>query len=233
MSAIPKSVSQPAEPAELHTGDRMTQEEFHRVYQSMPEHVKAELIGGIVYVASPLGLPHGQIDPALSTVLFVYAGHTPGVEVCSNTTVLLGHHSEPQPDAFLRVLPEYGGQSTTTSDKYVAGAPELVAEVAHSSRAIDLGAKRDDYTRNGVREYIVLSLKDQTTHWFDLSRDEQRPLPEDRILRSFSFPGLWIDTDAVLARDLGRIMDTLNQGLATTDHAEFVAKLAVVRRRNP
>jgi Uma2 family endonuclease len=69
----------------------MTQEEFHRVYEKMRDDVKAEPIEGILYVASPLGLPHGRTDPALITVLFVYSGRTPGVEVCRNTTVILGH----------------------------------------------------------------------------------------------------------------------------------------------
>jgi len=160
MSTIPRSAPRYSEPAELHNGDRMTREEFHQVYEKMPEHVKAELIGGIVYMASPLGLPHARSDPALTTVFFAYAGKTPGVEVCNNATVLLGRDSEPQPDVLLRVLPEYGGQSCTTADEYIAGAPELVAEVAHSSRAIDLGAKREDYARHGVREYLVPSIAD-------------------------------------------------------------------------
>ena len=32
----------------------MNREEFHRLYEQTPEGFKAELIGGIVYVASPL-----------------------------------------------------------------------------------------------------------------------------------------------------------------------------------
>jgi len=35
--------------APLHNGDRLTQAEFHRRYQSAPEKVKAELIEGAVY----------------------------------------------------------------------------------------------------------------------------------------------------------------------------------------
>ena len=44
---------------QLHSGDRLSREEFHRIYEQMPEDFKAELIGGIVYVASPMRLPHG------------------------------------------------------------------------------------------------------------------------------------------------------------------------------
>ena len=231
MSTIPRPSPTFYEPTELHNGDRMTQDEFHRVYAKMPEHVKAELIGGIVYVASPLGLPHGRTDPALISVMFMYCGRTPGVEVCSNTTIKLGHKSEPQPDTFLRVLPEYGGQSRTTDDEYVEGAPELVAEVAHSSRSIDLGAKRADYARNGVREYIVLSVEDQKVFWFDLAQDRELSIPEDGILRSLMFPGLWIDIQGLLARNSLRLMSTLDKGLVSAEHANFVATLEENRRR--
>jgi hypothetical protein len=37
----------------------MSREEFHRIYEQMPEDFKAELIGGIVYVASRLRRSHG------------------------------------------------------------------------------------------------------------------------------------------------------------------------------
>ena len=37
----------------LFNGDRMKQPEFHRRYEQYPDDVKFELIGGIVYMASP------------------------------------------------------------------------------------------------------------------------------------------------------------------------------------
>ena len=131
---------------ELHRGDRMTREEFHRIYEAMPEGFRAELIGGIVYVASPRKRRHGTNHLPLGTLFFAYEAHTPGVESGDDTTILLGEEGEPQPDLYLRILPEFGGQSLTTDNDYVEGAPELIAEVAQSSRSIDLHAKRDDYT---------------------------------------------------------------------------------------
>ena len=38
----------------LENGDRLTRYEFERRYQAMPRHQKAELIEGVVYLASPL-----------------------------------------------------------------------------------------------------------------------------------------------------------------------------------
>jgi Uma2 family endonuclease len=217
------------EPAELHTGDRMSRDEFHRIYEQTPEDFKAELIGGIVYVASPLRRSHGTHHAFWITLFGTYAGRTPGVEVSDNTTLLLGEDSEPQPDLYLRILPEYGGQSSTDKQDYVVGAPELVAEVAHSSRAIDLHAKRDDYARYGVREYLVLSLRDRRLHWIDLIQGIEREPDRDGIVRVQTFPGLWINRDALLAQDYGRLMESLEQGLATPEHAAFAASLAQAR----
>ena len=217
-------------PAALHSGDQMSRAEFHELYSRTPEDFRAELIGGTVYVASPLGLAHGTSDSILITIFTMYAAQTPGTQSSNNTTVFLGEDSEPQPDVFLRMLPECGGQSRTTADGYVAGAPELVAEVAHSSRAIDLGAKRKDYARHGVREYLVLSLDDQQVRWFDLTKDHELQTGPDGILRMTTFPGLWIDRDALLSQDYRRLTDTLQRGLAAPEHAEFVSKLAEVRQ---
>ncbi|PHK31558.1 hypothetical protein VF12_27900 [Nostoc linckia z15] len=64
----------------LESGDRLTRQEFERRYTAMPHVKKAELIEGIVYVASPLrfnshGKPHGDLIIWLGT----YKVATPGV----------------------------------------------------------------------------------------------------------------------------------------------------------
>src|SRR5687767_9616528 len=91
----------------LRGGERLSQAEFHRCYEAMPEDVKAELIGGIVYMSSPLRRRHGHKDFRLATVLGLYEWRTPGVEGSTNTTAILGDESEPQPDQALRIVPEY------------------------------------------------------------------------------------------------------------------------------
>ena len=228
MTAQPKLAPPPEperDPPQLHSGDRMTRLEFHRIYEQMPEDFKAELVGGIVYVASPLRRRHGTSHPLVSAVLMAYEGRTPGVETGDNTTILLGDDGEPQPDLYLRVLPEHGGQSKTTDDDYVEGAPELIVEVAHSSQAFDLHFKKNDYSRYGVIEYVVWTLADNRFHWFDLRAGRQMAPEGDGVLRVRAFPGLWIDGPALASRDYNRMMATLEQGLATPEHAAFVEQL--------
>jgi Uma2 family endonuclease len=229
MTAIPPRVARAMAIPELHNGDHVSREEFHRIYEQMPPNFKAELIGGIVYVASPLSRLHGNPHAMLTTLFGTYAVHTPGVETADNTTVLLGEEGEPQPDLFLRILPECGGQSRTTpDDQYVEGAPELIAEVAHTSRAIELHAKRRDYTRYGVREYLVLSVRDRRMFWFDLRADRELTPDADGIIRVHTFPGLWIDVEAILTKD-PRMIAVISQGLATPEHAAFVESLTQAR----
>jgi Uma2 family endonuclease len=215
----------------LVNGDRMKQPEFHRRYEAYPEDVKFELIGGIVYMASPLGRPHGLYHPELSGAFWLYKNATPGVELLDNATTILGEESEPQPDLELRILSEYGGRSRETEEDYVAGSPELLAEIAHSTRAIDMGQKRVDYERAGVSEYVVVCVEEQELHWFNFRTG--KPIRRNRqgIYKSKVFPGLWIDSRALLARDSARLIAVVQQGLASREHARFVKRLQAAHHK--
>jgi hypothetical protein len=90
MTAMPKPMPSAGLINEFHNGDRMSQREFHRIYGQMPEHVNAELIGGIVYMASPLKLPHGNRHLLLGAAFAFFEGNTEGVEASDNATVILG-----------------------------------------------------------------------------------------------------------------------------------------------
>ena len=107
-----------------------------------------------------------------------------------------------------------------------ATAPELIAEIAHSSRAIDLHAKRDDYTRYGVLEYLVVCLQERQLRWFDLRANRELPSDADGVFRLHTFPGLWVHGEALLTKDYRRLMAALEQGLATPEHATLVRRLA-------
>ncbi len=223
----------------LHSGDRMEQPEFHALYSQMPEGYHAQLIGGVVYEPSPAGYEHSRCHGDIVTLLRHYAGYTPGVESLVDATAILGTLDEAQPDVVLRIMPAFGGQSRNVhlkepaaedSCEYVAGAPELVAEVAHTSRDVDLRRKKRRYALAGVLEYIVFCLKPARLYWFNLARDAEMPPDGDGVFRSMVFPGLWIDSQALLQSDYKRGIDTLSRGLQSTEHAQFASKLANASR---
>lgn len=227
---LPVSPPIGAPPNELRNGDRLTQPEFHALYSGMPESFHAELIGGIVFVSSPLKRTHGRNHSPLGAVFLAYENATPGTESADNATVILGEDNEPQPDLLLRILPDFGGRSNTDADDYVTGPPELLAEVSASSRSIDLGLKRREYAEAGVLEYLVIDLRDHRLHWFDLVADRELTPDSDGVYRIKTFPALWIDPAALFDRDVRRLLATLDAGLATPEHAAFVARLAAARR---
>jgi Uma2 family endonuclease len=207
-------------------GEHLDQPTFHARYEAMPPGTRAELIGGVVHMPSPVGRAHGQAHVSAIVWLSYYAENTPGVEVLDNATTILGWRSEPQPDALLRILPECGGR-TRLERGYVRGAPELVIDVALATRYVDLGPKLSDYEQAGVLEYIVRALEPDEVLWF---RQEQGVLVSkaadaDGLFRSSTFPGLWLAPQALLEGDTRRLRAELDRGLATPEHAEFVANL--------
>ncbi len=217
-----RSVPVPA----LASGDRLTRVEFEHRYEATPEKFKAELIEGVVYVASPVRAFHGNPHFNLITWLGVYSIATPGTSGVDNTTTRLDLDNEPQPDALLRIAT--GGTSTISEDGYIEGTPELIAEIATSSAAIDLGAKKNAYRRNGVQEYLVWQTFENRFSWFRWQAEEFVLIQPDAegIIRSSTFPGLWLAVTALLEGRMIDVLNTLQTGLASPEHQAFVQKLA-------
>ena len=213
----------------LNNGDRLTRAEFERIYAARPEIKKAELIEGVVYMPSPARYrEHGE--PLFDAIgwLSMYKAATPGVTGGDNATLRLDFENEPQPDVLLRLPPKLGGNSRIGEDGYLEGAPELILEVSASSASYDLNQKRRAFARNGVPEYIVYLAYEQRVIWYVLRSgvyEEQRP-DEDGVLKSETFPGLWLLPDALLAGDLSRVLETLQRGLETEEHETYCAALA-------
>ncbi len=213
----------------LHSGDRLTRAEFERRYHAMPHTKKAELIEGIV-LPSPVSKAHAEIHSRMNTILGVYAANTPGVIAGDNATVRLDPDNDPQPDVYLRL--EESGNTITSADGYVEGAPELIVEIAASSSAYDLHDKKKAYRRNRVQEYIVWQIYEEKIVWFRLENEEYVEVKPDAkgILRSQLFPGLDLDTKAMLKGDVAKALKTLQTGLAAPAHKAFARQLAKARK---
>lgn len=213
----------------LESGDRLTRQEFERRYHAMPHIKKAELIEGVVYVASPVrARSHGQPHAAIVGWLMVYKAATPGVSLADNATVRLDTDNEPQPDALLRLGSEVGGNSQISDDDYIEGAPELIAEIAASSASYDLNDKLNAYRRNGVQEYIVWQIYENHLDWFRLQEGRYVSLEPDAagVIRSQVFPGLWLCVTALQEGNLAQVLAVLQEGLQAAEHQAFVERLS-------
>jgi len=87
--------------------------------------------------------------------------------------------------------------------------------------------KKRVYRRNGVQEYIVWQMYENKLDWFILTEGEYEPLqPDDNgVVRSFVFPGLWLDIAALLTRDMAKVITVLQSGLNLPEHAQFIELL--------
>lgn len=214
---------------QLQQGDRLTIEEFERRYEAMPELKKAELIDGVVYMSSAVRIDqHGDQHFNLIGWLFLYRMYTPGVQGGDNATLDLPQGmNRPQPDACLRIISEWLGQSSTDKRGYVRGAPELIGEVTASTASYDLHDKLRAFERNRVREYVVWRVEDRVIDWFVLRGNKFRRLGTEAggIYRSKVLPGLWLDAQALIRGDLQRVHRVVQEGVRTDEHRKFVERL--------
>jgi Uma2 family endonuclease len=208
-------------------GQRLTRDEFLRRWEAMPQLKRAELLGGVVSMPSPLSLPHGDADMLVALWLSHFSLATPGCKPSHNATWLMSEVDAPQPDLSLRILPEYGGKSRVER-QFGAGAPELVVEICLTSADRDLGEKFDLYQSAGVQEYLMVLLHERGVRCHRLIEGGYQEISgaEDGFLKSVIFPGLWLDAQALLAEDGPRILDVLARGLRSPEHAAFVERLA-------
>ena len=202
----------PIGPLLFESGDRLSREEFLKRWECAPGLKKAELIDGVVYLPSPVSLPHGSFDTIIQMVLNNYAANTPGCEPFSNTTWLM-LESAPQPDSSLCWVPATGKIETTKD--LATGAPELVIEIAVSRRSYDLGPKLALYQKAGVQEFVAVLIEEECIEWRVLESGSYRLMQADTagIFRSKVFPGLWIDSAALWRRDRGQLLAVLEQGV--------------------
>lgn len=240
MSTLAHSAASPKEAERippLQNGDRLTRAEFERRYNAMPDVHNAQLIEGVVHMPSPVSY-RGHCNPHFNLIgwLSMYTIGTPGVEGGDNGTLRLDLDNAPQPDAFLIVLPSHGGQGRIDAEDYIAGAPELVAEVSASTVSIDFHTKLNAYRRNGVREYVVWRVLDRVVDWFVLREGRYDALAAgaDLLLRSEACSGLWLDPAALIRGDMTRVAQVAQQGIASPEHAAFLTRLQqAAAQRNP
>ncbi|MGE0601578.1 MAG: Uma2 family endonuclease [Dehalococcoidia bacterium] len=190
----------------LENGDRLTSIEFERRYEAMPELKKAELIEGVVFLASPVSISHSRGQNTLATWLGTYAALHREVGAHSDGSVRLDPDNQFQPDIFL--WKTSGGTARIGDKDILDGAPELVVEVAASSVSRDLYAKKNVYRRNGVREYIVWRVRDAEVDWFELREGDyvRREPDSDGVIESVQFPGLRLPVQALLNGDVAAVL---------------------------
>jgi Uma2 family endonuclease len=167
----------------------LTFEEFCEIVN---EDRKADLIDGVIYMASPENTDANELFVWLMGLVDVYAEEKElGKVYGSRVAFRLGDHQGPEPDiAFVRK-----DRLHLVQRGHVRGAPDLAVEiVCPESIERDYEKKRQQYQDAGVPEYwIVDEIEEKVTLLRLDARGRYREVrPRKGVLRSEALPGFWI-----------------------------------------
>ena len=92
----------------------------------------------------------------------------------------------------------------------------LIARIEQSSRTYYLSDPRGVYR-----------VEDEAIDWFFLKRGkfQRLPMTKDGLYKSKTFPGFWLDPQALIDGDLEKVIEVVQQGIASPEHKRFVEKL--------
>lgn len=197
---------------QLNSGDVLDRDEYLRRYEAAHEKLKAERINGRVYLMNALrARQHGNPHLLLGGWLFTYAMSNPDLNLSDNATLHLDTSNDPQPDLCVY---RTGGRATLNDEGYLVGVPEMIVEIAGSSASYDFGEKRDVYEAAGVGEYLVFETIEGRIEWWRHDGSRFIDVPRQAMIyKSATFPGLWLDGEALRSADRFRLIETLRQGM--------------------
>jgi Uma2 family endonuclease len=177
---------------------RFTVEEYHRMIDAgiLHEDERVELIHGELVCSMPIGDRHAGCVNRLNFRMGTwFAGRT--LVSVQNPVVLAD--SEPQPDILL-LAPRH--------DFYASGKPrpadvQLLIEVADSTFDDDRDIKGPLYAENGITEYWIVNLNDDTVHVFrepqpDCTWSNIQQFTRSATLTVAALPGISVAVNDIL-----------------------------------
>jgi Uma2 family endonuclease len=171
----------------------VTVPEFYRL---VPDGQKADLIDGVIYMASPDSIRSNDLTGFIEFLLrgFNAARKIGGRVYVNRVAFRLARHRAPEPDvAYVR--PERIHLVSATD---VKGAPDIAVEVVSpESRTRDYRLKKRIYREAGVTEYWILDPQRDRFEFHQLVREKYRPmeLGREHNFRSQVLPGFWLDVN--------------------------------------
>lgn len=165
---------------------------FDEFVDLVPDGQKADLIHGVIYMASPENIEHNNLVTWLDRVVGTVVEELKlGTLTVNRVAYRLGEHESPEPD----VAVVLSHRLHLLKRGHVDGPPDLVIEiVSPDSVHRDYEDKREQYEAAGVKEYWILDQRTRTPTFLVLDGGKfvEVPVP-DHIYRSRVLPGLWLD----------------------------------------
>ncbi len=165
---------------------------FPEFMEIIREDQKADLLDGVIYMASPELVDHNELIVWLVTVIGLYANEKKlGALTIHRVAYRFDPKTAPEPDVAV-VLAE---RADVIRRGYIEGAPDLAIElVSPDSVDRDYELKRTLYERAGVREYWIIDPDEERATFLRLTENGFVEIdPDDHIFRSTVLPGLALD----------------------------------------
>lgn len=199
------------QPRLFRSGD-LTFEDFVDI---IPDGQKADLLDGVIYLASPENTDAADLLVWLTTVIggFVQARDLGKVFV-SRVAYRLDKKRSPEPD--LGFLPK--AREAKLRRGHIEGPPALAIEiVSPDSVARDYVQKRAIYEQAGVGEYWILDPDEQKATFLRLRSGRYKEIaPAKHMISSRIIPGLSLDVRWLLSSErpsaYGVLSDLLRAG---------------------
>jgi Uma2 family endonuclease len=169
---------------------------------------KADLIDGVIYVASPENTDANQLFLWLASIMNIYARRTKlGNVYASRVALRLDEEHGPEPDiAFVRAE-----HLDRVQRGFVAGAADLAVEiVSPESIERDYERKRELYQEYGISEYWIIDEEEQLVTLLRLRKGKYHQVRlQNGQLHSKVLAGFWLRPKWLWQQPLPDEIDTL------------------------
>jgi Uma2 family endonuclease len=173
---------------------------------------KADLIDGVIYMASP---DTRRSNSLAGLLYYLFEGYTAakelgGFALVNRYACKVSEFRAPEPDAGYVVQ----SRMQLVHENHMDGGPDIAVEiVSRDSRTRDYGEKRELYQSAGVTEYWIVDPLQHRVEFLRLSDNKYElvPLVENRIFQSAVIPGLWIDVQWLLSTPVPRAYQCLQE----------------------
>jgi Uma2 family endonuclease len=179
--------------------DLVTVDEF---FVLVPEGQKADLIDGVIYMASPDTLRNDQLAGFVKFLMQAFADtRNLGKVFGSRFAFQLSDIRAPEPDvAFVS-----NQRFHLVEEKKMVGGPDIAVEiVSRDSRLRDYVEKKQLYQEADTLEYWIIDPLQRRAEFHRLldGRYVLVPLKQNRIFRSEAMEGFWLDVEWLFAEPL-------------------------------
>lgn len=180
--------------------DLVTVSQFYRL---VPDGQKADLIDGIIHMASP---DTRKANRRANFIQFLLEGYTAARDIggevfASRFAFRLSRYRAPEPDVAY-VLPE---RLHLVEEREMRGGPDVAVEiVSRDSRSRDYGEKKRLCQKAKVKEYWIIDPGQKRAEFHRLRNGTYQlaSREENCIFRSAVIPGFWLNVNWLFAKPL-------------------------------